>query len=90
MLLPARGRHSAPAPIETTPTTETDTMPTWRKSWGTGPTSAQAQAIFKAKEVEHLTLEQQERWWALAFAELGSDFDHPTTNITPVRRAVAA
>ncbi|WP_327231134.1 hypothetical protein [Streptomyces murinus] len=46
-------------------------------------------AIFHAEETRSLTPEQRERWRAVAFAEIGVDYDFPITNITGVQ-AVAA
>ncbi|MFE4023426.1 hypothetical protein ACFXPZ_39560 [Streptomyces sp. NPDC059101] len=89
LLLPAQGRHAAPAAPTLEPDTEPTTPPTVRRQW-TGPSSTEARAIFRAKEAQTLTPEQRERWWAAAFAEIGVDYDFPTLNITPVRREVAA
>ncbi|WP_406001185.1 hypothetical protein [Streptomyces sp. NBC_00829] len=55
-----------------------------RRPWS-GPSSAQAHAIFHAEETRALTPEQRERWWATAFAEIGVDYDFPTINIKAVR-----
>ncbi|MFK0289507.1 hypothetical protein ACIQU6_03325 [Streptomyces sp. NPDC090442] len=88
ILLPARGRHAAtPATVPELDTPPT-TPPAARRQW-TGPSSAQARAIFRAKEAQALTPEQRERWWATAFAEIGVDYDFPTLNITPVREVAA-
>ncbi|MFF1377523.1 hypothetical protein [Streptomyces sp. NPDC058308] len=47
-----------------------------------------AREIFQARpDLPHL---QRERWRATAFAEIGIDYDHPTTSITPVRQVVSA
>ncbi|MFD9629820.1 hypothetical protein [Streptomyces violascens] len=83
VLLPARGRHSAPP---TEPAGEALPGSPWLKPWR-GPSAEEVRAIFRERpELPHL---QRERWRAAAFAEIGLDYDHPTTNITPVR-AVAA
>ncbi|RPK81426.1 hypothetical protein EES45_10885 [Streptomyces sp. ADI97-07] len=80
LVLPARGRHGAPA-VEPEPV---PTPPRIARPWG-GPSSVQARAIFHAKETQALTVEQRERWWATAFAEIGVDYDFPTINIKAVR-----
>ncbi|WP_225987198.1 hypothetical protein [Streptomyces spectabilis] len=63
-------------------------MSAWHKPWG-APSAEEVRAIFQDEKAEGLPLEQRERLWAGAFAQLGIDYDHPTTNITPVR-AVSA
>ncbi|MEU7584460.1 hypothetical protein AB0B50_43555 [Streptomyces sp. NPDC041068] len=87
LLLPARGRHAAPESAPE-PAGSPVAVSAWLKPWN-APSAEEVRSIFLAKETEPLPLEQRERLWAAAFAELGIDYDHPTTNITPVR-AVSA
>lgn len=83
---PDPGRHSAaffasqPAPT---------TMNPWLEPWQ-GPSAAAVRGIFHAGEVQLLTPEQRERWWAAAFCEIGVDYDFPTLNITGAHRVVSA
>ncbi|MER5304618.1 hypothetical protein ABT039_34840 [Streptomyces lasiicapitis] len=91
LLLSSRGRHSAafladqPEPADQ-PAPEPEPACIWRTPWR-GPSAETVRDIFSARpELPYL---QRERWRAAAFAEMGIDYDHPTTNITPVR-AVAA
>ncbi|MGW2860805.1 hypothetical protein [Streptomyces sp. NPDC001205] len=85
VLLPAQGRHAAVLP-EPEPAGETLSGSVWRRPW-TGPSAEEVRAIFRERpELPYL---QRERWRAAAFAEIGLDYDHPTTNITPVRAVVA-
>ncbi|RLU94782.1 hypothetical protein CTZ27_18955 [Streptomyces griseocarneus] len=76
LLLPARGRHSE---AQRSPQHVSDPAfapaRTGRRPW-TGPSSAQARAIFHAEETQALTPEQRERWWALAFAEIGVEYPY--------------
>ncbi|WP_234334382.1 hypothetical protein [Streptomyces sp. NRRL B-1347] len=72
-------------PVREAPS-EPDPAAAWRAPWQT-PSAETVREIFEQRpELPYL---QRERWRAAAFAELGVDYDHPTTNITPVR-AVSA
>ncbi|WHM36245.1 hypothetical protein [Streptomyces sp. BPTC-684] len=84
LLLPARGRHAALPDPE--PTTEALSGAVWGRPWQ-GPSAETVREIFR--ECPELPYLQRERWRAAAFAEIGIDYDHPTTNITPVRAAAA-
>ncbi|MGX2995187.1 hypothetical protein JNUCC64_12965 [Streptomyces sp. JNUCC 64] len=72
------GRHTAdhlarpePRPVPVSiPTPEPDP---WRRPW-TGPSSAEALAVFRAEEARYLSPEQRERFYATAFAERGYDY----------------
>ncbi|MFE6689661.1 hypothetical protein ACFVFQ_24680 [Streptomyces sp. NPDC057743] len=89
---PGPGRHSAaffashPAPE---PAPAAITVNPWLEPWR-GPSADAVREIFRADEVQSLTPEQRERWWAAAFCEIGVDYDFPTLNITGAHRAVAA
>lgn len=61
----------------------------WRTPWR-GPTAKAVREIFHAEEVQSLTQDQRERWWAAAFFEIGVEYDFPTINITGAHPAVAA
>ncbi|MFE1773777.1 hypothetical protein [Streptomyces sp. NPDC059008] len=82
------GRHSmtylaqqpSPEPVSANP---------WLRPWR-GPSSKEVREIFHAEEVQSLTPEQRERWWAAAFFEIGVDYDFPTNNITGAHRVAAA
>ncbi|MFF4408087.1 hypothetical protein [Streptomyces sp. NPDC001404] len=92
MLKPAGGRHSgAPHVPQHIPTPPPATTPAARqpKPW-TGPSSAQARAIFHAEEVRKLTPEQRERWWATAFAEIGVEYPYTYPGAQTYRRGAAA
>ncbi|WP_329148325.1 hypothetical protein OIU91_19935 [Streptomyces sp. NBC_01456] len=104
-LFPARGKHrAAPAPApESAPdpsrgTNQPDqpnpepanaSVDPWRTPWR-GPSAKAVRAIFHAEEVQSLTQDQRERWWAAAFLEIGVEYDFPTVDITPARQVVAA
>ncbi|AXU12573.1 hypothetical protein [Streptomyces clavuligerus] len=77
LLLPARGRHrtTAPPTAPVVPVPEPVPVSPWTRPW-TGPSSATARAIFTAPETRGLTLEQRERFYATAWAELGRDYPH--------------
>ncbi|MGV9313819.1 hypothetical protein ACWDR0_16760 [Streptomyces sp. NPDC003691] len=74
LLLPARGRHRAAAPSEPAPAPYTSASP-WSRPW-TGPSSETARTIFTTDEVQGLTHEQRERFYATAWAELGWDYPY--------------
>ncbi|WP_438294775.1 hypothetical protein [Streptomyces sp. HUAS TT7] len=59
----------------------------WCTPWQE-PSAETVREIFR--EGAGLPHVQRERRWAAAFAENGVDYDHPTTNITPVRAGVHA
>ncbi|MFK0289963.1 hypothetical protein ACIQU6_05655 [Streptomyces sp. NPDC090442] len=84
----APGRHSA-AYFAARPTPEPVITNPWLEPWR-GPSAAMVREIFHAGEVQSLTPEQRERWWAAAFCEIGIDYDFPTLNITGAHRTVAA
>ncbi|MGX8904754.1 hypothetical protein ACR820_05870 [Streptomyces netropsis] len=77
--VPAGGRHTADPAFRPVPTSvpAPPLHPTARqpKAW-TGPSSKQVRAIFHAEEVQDLTPEQRERWWAVAFAEIGVEYPY--------------
>ncbi|WP_240167488.1 hypothetical protein [Streptomyces noursei] len=62
-------------------------MSPWLEPWRS-PSAEAVREIFYAQEVQSLTPEQRERWWAAALGEIGVDYDFPTINITGARRAV--
>ncbi|MGX2997464.1 hypothetical protein JNUCC64_24930 [Streptomyces sp. JNUCC 64] len=73
------GRHTAdhltqPEPVSGRPVAAPDPDP-WRRPW-TGPSSAEALAIFRAEEARYLSPEQRERFYATAFAERGYDYPY--------------
>nr|WP_157168437.1 hypothetical protein [Streptomyces typhae] len=85
------GRHTAkfftsrPTSVSEAPS-DPDPAAAWRTPWQT-PSAETVREIFEQRpELPYL---QREQWRAAAFAELGVDYDHPTTNITPVRRVTA-
>ncbi|MGX2995014.1 hypothetical protein JNUCC64_12060 [Streptomyces sp. JNUCC 64] len=85
---PHPGRHTAkhlttPAPSTSAsaPTPEPDPDP-WRRPW-TGPSSAEALAIFRSEEAQALPLEHRERFYATAFAERGYDYLPRSTRLCP-------
>ncbi|MGW9041266.1 hypothetical protein ACWGQL_01675 [Streptomyces lydicus] len=80
--------HSA-AFLTQQPTPEPAHVNPWRKPWR-GPSAETVREIFHAEEVQSLTPEQRERWWAAAFSAIGVDYDFPTINITGAHPAVAA
>lgn len=82
------GRHTAAFLAEQPElTSQSEPASVWRTPWQ-GPSAETVREIFReGAELPHL---QRERRWAAAFAELGIDYDHPTTNITPVRAGVHA
>ncbi|MFF4934987.1 hypothetical protein ACFY2H_39960 [Streptomyces griseofuscus] len=96
LLLPAHGKRRAipaasPA-IVPAPAPRSESTAAWSRPWH-GPSADEARAIFHAEETRSLTPEQRERWWAVAFAEIGVDYDFPTINITGIQsfpRGVAA
>ncbi|GGV54339.1 hypothetical protein GCM10010245_85910 [Streptomyces spectabilis] len=71
-----------PAPLRQ-PAPESASAAAWRTPWR-APSAETVRKIFEQRP--DLPYLQRERWRAAAFAELGLDYDHPTTNITPVRR----
>ncbi|WP_039638373.1 hypothetical protein [Streptomyces sp. 769] len=83
---PEPGRHSA-AFFASHPEPEPVTVSLWREPWR-GPSAAVVREIFHAQEVQSLTPEQRERWWAAELCEIGVDYDFPTINITGARRVV--
>ncbi|MFJ4799922.1 hypothetical protein [Streptomyces murinus] len=96
LLLPAHGKRraipAAPPVIVPVPAPRCESVAAWSRPWH-GPSADEARAIFHAKETRSLTPEQRERWRAVAFAEIGVDYDFPTINIVGVRnfpRGVAA
>ncbi|MFE0189273.1 hypothetical protein [Streptomyces sp. NPDC058989] len=105
LLFPARGKHRAtPAPApepapnpsrrtrrpeQTNPEPANASVNPWLTPWR-GPSGKEVREIFHAEEVQSLTPEQRERWWATAFFEIGIDYDFPTINITGVHPAAAA
>jgi len=85
---PRPGRHSATFFAQQA-TSEPVSVNPWLKPWR-GPSAEMVREIFHAEEVQSLTPEQRERWWAAAFFEIGVDYDFPTINITGAHRAVPA
>ncbi|MFF7689694.1 hypothetical protein ACFZB6_26555 [Streptomyces syringium] len=79
LLVPAGGHHAADPACRPLPAA--GPAPTLHpaarrpKPWST-PSSAQVRAIFHAEEVQGLTPEQRERWWATAFAEIGVEYTY--------------
>ncbi|MCX5203899.1 hypothetical protein OG897_20880 [Streptomyces sp. NBC_00237] len=82
------GKHSA-AYLTDRPAAEPETVSPWARPW-TGPSAETVRGIFHAEETDGLNPDQRERWRAVAFSELGLDYDFPTVNIHAVRRTVAA
>ncbi len=82
VLLPAHGRRRAPI---NTIVPASPPAPTPRERLFSGPSSEEVRAIFHAEEALSLPPIQRERWWAVAFAQLGIDYDIPHEGITPSR-----
>lgn len=97
LLLPSSCRHAATPAANTAPTIPAAVAPVpispWEKGWR-GPSSAQARAIFHAEEVQGLTLQQRDRWYTAAFAEIGVEYPYryPNDHFTqhPRRMGVSA
>ncbi|WP_445402490.1 hypothetical protein ACSMX9_13025 [Streptomyces sp. LE64] len=87
------GRHTAehfanrPAgpPSGTTP----GRVSAWARPW-TGPSAAEARAIFRAEEARHLSPEQRERYYATAWAERGYDYPYTAPGVHQVRTGATA
>ncbi|MGX2995321.1 hypothetical protein JNUCC64_13665 [Streptomyces sp. JNUCC 64] len=69
------GRHTAAylTHPEPAPTPEPAVSPARHRPW-TGPSSAEAAAVFRAEEARYLPPHHRERFYAAAFAERGYDY----------------
>ncbi|MGX2995390.1 hypothetical protein JNUCC64_14015 [Streptomyces sp. JNUCC 64] len=71
---------SAPRPVSVPAPAPVPEPSPWRRPW-TGPSSAEALAIFRAEEARDLNPEQRERFYATAFAELGYDYPYTARDV---------
>lgn len=86
LIFPARGKRRAVPPA---PGHRPETVAAWSRPW-TGPSAADARAIFHAEETQAMTPDQRERWWAAAFAEIGVEYGFVPDTLTGAYMARAA